>query len=350
MKAKLLHIVSSLNVGGAEKFVKNLAIEQLQRGDNVKVISFGSAGEPFQSIIEQAGVEVVNLRGNFFSRAKQLIQQLKSADIVHIHSPSVIRAILPIFPYFLIKRVIYTIHGEVDPPQNLLTFSHQVARLYLNHIVAVSPSAKNSVTPRYGWSSENIGVIKNGVTLANRQAVQTGNIKLGVVSRLIPLKNIPMLFDAITLLPEPMQKQVELQVFGDGPEMGRLQEKAAQMSKEVVVKFHGNVIDELSIYKTFDVLVMCSNTEGLPMSILEAMAYGIPVISTDVGAISKVVIDQETGWLYPAKGTEQLVGILMKLIRESEKVARAGAKAKELIKENYDISMVSRDYKQLYES
>jgi len=348
MKKKILHLVSSLEVGGAEKFVKNLSLEQQQRGDWVKVISFGHKNDPFQAVIEKNGVEVVNLTGNFLARSKLLIHQLKQANIIHIHSPSVIRAILPLFPFFLMKQVIYTIHGEVDPPQSLLAISHQVARLYLNNTVAVSSSAKESVSQRYGWKSQKIGVIKNGINVGSNAKQLTQKITLGVVSRIIPLKNIPMLFDAVLMLPVEVQHNVEIQIFGDGSELDNIKVKAKELSQQIPVSFHGNVIEENDIYNTFDILVMCSDTEGLPMSILEAMGYGIPVISTDVGAIPQVVLAQKTGWLYPVRATAALTDILQEIISDKSIIDKFGTEAQALVKEHYDISMVYRDYNKLY--
>jgi len=348
MKKKILHLVSSLEVGGAEKFVKNLSIEQQQQDDWVKVISFGRKHDPFQAVIEKNAVEVVNLTGNFFARSKQLIRQLKQADVIHIHSPSVIRAILPLFPFFIMKQVIYTIHGEVDPPQSLLAISHQVARLYLNNTVAVSPSAKNSVSQRYGWKSHQVGVIKNGISVGNKAKQLTKKVTLGVVSRIIPLKNIPMLFDAVLMLPTELQHNVDIQIFGDGSELDNVKVKAKQLSQQIPVSFHGNVIDENDIYNAFDVLVMCSDTEGLPMSILEAMGYGIPVISTNVGAIPQVVLAQKTGWLYPVRATAALAAILQEIINDNSIIDEFGSQAQALVKEHYDISMVYRDYNKLY--
>tara|TARA_B110000438_G_C15821274_1_gene654575 strand:+ start:6499 stop:7554 length:1056 start_codon:yes stop_codon:yes gene_type:complete len=349
---RLIHIVSSLNVGGAEKFVKNLSIEQLAQGQKVEIISFGKQSDVFQPSLTHAGINITNLAEGLFTRLKQLIYIFKNVDIIHIHSPAVIRAILPIFPVLLYKKVIYTIHGEVDPPQSLIKLSHQVSLLYLNRILAVSQSAKESVERRYGWNSSRVGVIKNGVNVVSKLEKPEDNskIRLGIVSRLIPLKNIPLLFEAIALLPSFVSQNITLHIFGDGPSFKEINEKSQQLPHAVEVDFYGNVVEESNIYTKFDILVMCSNTEGLPMSILEAMGYGIPIISTDVGAISQVVIDQQTGWLYPAKNVNALVDILNNVISKPESILVNGKRAKNFIDEHYAISIVSEDYQRIYEA
>jgi len=349
---KIIHIVSSLNVGGAEKFVKNLSIEQFSQNKLVEVVSFGNKDDAFQNSLKMTGVKITNLRGGLLNRLIQLIKIFITIDIIHIHSPAVIRAIFPIFPVLFFKKVIYTIHGEVDPPQSLMKLSHQVSWLYLNKVVAVSKSAKQSVERRYSWDSNKVDVIKNGVNVLSQLDKHEDNNKvhLGIVSRLIPLKNIPLLFNAIALLPLTLSSRINLHIFGDGPSHKEITSKAKQLHSTIAVDFYGNVINENDIYPKFDVLVMCSNTEGLPMSILEAMGYGLPVISTDVGAISQVVVEQKTGWLYPVKDADALASILKTIMSKPKLVSTYGEQAKLYIDEHYSIPLISADYQRIYEA
>jgi glycosyltransferase involved in cell wall biosynthesis len=349
----IVHIVSSLNVGGAEKFVKNISIEQLKKGDRVVIVSFGKSNDDFQPTIEQHGIKVHNLTGGILSRLVQFIRIVLYIEIIHIHSPAVIRALLPIFPFLLMKKVIYTIHGEVDPPQKLMKLSHKAALFYLKEIVAVSPSAKKSVIKRYDWKEDPIKLIKNGVNVvkcANGNSNENG-IRLGVVSRLIPLKNIPMLFKAISQLSKDNVGKFSIQIFGDGIEKNRLQKIAGKLASDgMKIEFHGNVIEEYDIYNSFDVLVMCSDTEGLPMSILEAMGYSLPVVSTNVGAISDVISHEKNGWLYEAKDVDKLKEILESIVTSPQKIYKFGESAKKFIDENYAISLIYYDYNKVYSS
>lgn len=349
----IAHIVSSLNVGGAEKFVKNISIEQFKNGDSVVIISFGQPNDDFQPIIQHHGIKVYNLKGGILSRLVQFVRIILNIDIIHIHSPAVIRALLPITFLLLVKRVIYTIHGEVDPPQNLMKLSHKVGLLYLNEVVAVSESAKNSVVMRYDWKVDPIRLIKNGVNVVKDTSDNSNKytIRLGIVSRLIPLKNIPMLFNALSLLPKTVMAQFSIQIFGDGSEKEMLQQTANELvAQGMKIEFYGNVIDESSIYHSFDILVMCSDTEGLPMSILEAMGYSLPVISTSVGAIPQVISHEENGWLYEAKDVGSLKNILESIVVSPQKIYEFGQSAKQFIDENYAISLIYDDYTKVYSS
>ncbi|WP_371375776.1 glycosyltransferase family 4 protein [Thalassotalea aquiviva] len=343
---RIFHIVSSLNIGGAEKFVQNLSLAQQKSQHQAQVISFGKSNDHLQAQIESNHITVHNLTGGLFSRLRQLLNLIKDADILHIHSPSVIRALLPIF--FLLKKhhVIYTIHGEVDPPQNLLKLSHQLARCYLNFTLAVSPLAKQSVNKRYGWNSQCIEVIKNGVTIKPiTDKPRQEKIILGVVGRLIELKNVELLFQAMAQAKQ--QQAFKIKIIGDGPLLSELKNSAQKLA-HTPVEFTGNIKDEESIYHGLDLLVVCSKTEGLPMSILESMARAIPVISTKVGAIPNVINNHQNGWLYDSLNAIQLTEILDQITANPELITQYGVNAQQYVQRHYSIAQVAQDYNDYY--
>ena len=345
----IIHVVSSLNTGGAEKFVKNISAQQKSLGHNVIVISFGCKRDTLQNLIEAGGIDVVNLTGGLFSRLKKLYYELTKADVAHIHSPAVIRAILPISPFLLKHNIVYTIHGEVDPPEKLLSFAHKVALVYLKRIVAVSESSRESVTSRYGWNISKVKVIKNGVEIKEAKKTDTiiFPIQLGIVSRLIPLKNISLLFDALEIMKVNEADKFSVNIFGSGPDLENIKTKAYRIDDKVKTCFWGNVVDENAIYGKVDLLIMCSDSEGLPMSILEAMANKIPVVSTNVGAIPNV-ITPEHGWLYNRGKAQELAEILKSIVRDVDKIRIYGIKSREFVSEHYSIVKVEKEYNVIY--
>lgn len=349
MYKKIIHIVSSLNTGGAEKFVKNLSIQQQSKGNKVTIISFGCKSDTFQPSIEDNDIQIINLSGGLIERLKVLYSELKKADVTHIHSPAVIRAILPISFLLLKHNIIYTIHGEIDPPEKLLAFSHKVALVYLKKIVAVSESSKQSVGRRYGWHLDKVSVIKNGVVIDKNNDIKKINfpIKLGTVSRLIPLKNISLLFQAIELMNVSDANKFSINVFGSGPDNENLIKKSHELKENVTTHFWGNIINEKDIYDNIDLLIVCSDTEGLPMSILEAMANKIPVVSTKVGAIPKLVLEGH-GWLYNKRQPEELAVILKGILTNIDNIGLYGKKSCEFVKQHYSIETIANDYDFIY--
>ena len=103
------------------------------------------------------------------------------------------------------------------------------------------------------------------------------------------------------------------------------------------------------MYSTIDALVLCSNSEGLPMSILEAMSYGLPVISTNVGAIPKVINHEVNGFLIPPKDSNALANILKNFIDNQYNLNNIGEEAQHYIAKNYSIEQVAQDYNLIYQ-
>jgi len=349
----ILHAVSSLEIGGAEKFVVNLAIKQQESGIDVGVVSYGEPMDPLQSLLSENSIKVFNLQGNILSRSIKLIKLLFSTKIFHIHSPAVIRACFPLFPLLSLKKVLYTIHGENTAKLSMMRLSHRIAKLYLNKTLAVSEGAKDSVAKRYAWSPDKIDVVKNGVpirTIKNEKdsSIEGNILKIGIISRLIPLKNVSLLFDALNDLPLTYKKRYCVEVFGDGSDLNNLKSHAKNLN-DCLIHFHGPCSNEYHMYSSVDLLVLCSNSEGLPMSILEAMSYGLPVVSTNVGAIPKVISHEINGFLYPPRNKEALKTILIQILDNPHSLINIKKMAQKYVLEHYSIDQVNRDYKHIYQ-
>ncbi len=154
---------------------------------------------------------------------------------------------------------------------------------------------KAAIYKRYGWHPSNVEVIKNGVEVADAPLRVGRNNKLNLctVSRLVPLKNIEQLIE--NYADKKVCEFSHLHIYGNGPELEKLTTLTERLAMSPFVTFHGAVLDEYIIYDDKDVLLINSTTEGLPMSLLEAMARGIPALSTNVGDIGAVI---EVHYLY----------------------------------------------------
>ena len=115
------------------------------------------------------------------------------------------------------------------------------------------------------------------------------------------------------------------------------------------VYFHGMVLDRERIFSSIDMLVMCSETEGLSMSIMEAMARKKPVIATDVGDSSKLVLPEITGVLYDYGDVDKLSSTIVHYLTNIKDIEVQGVKAQEYIKDNYSIFETAKLYDQCYE-
>ena len=345
---RTLHCVSSLKVGGAEKCVKNLVKVQSQKGLDVTVLSFGDENDAFQKDIELLGINVINIRGGIVTRLMMASRYLINFTTIHIHSPAVIKAFAPIFPVLFFKKVIYTIHGEVEPPIGFVKGSHRLAKLYLNKVFGVSENIRNGITKRYGWKPNDITVIRNGVYCPPNphKIARQPILNLCTVCRLVPLKNIAQLVEAFAKY--ELGKFAKLNVYGDGPERSAIEQLVMHYSLQDAVVIHGEELDENAIYEHQDILLINSTTEGLPMSLLEAMARGIPVISTSVGQIPRLIQHAENGFIYDVDDIESWHELILSQIQDRENLMRVGQCAYKFVKQHYAIDDVSAIYEADY--
>ena len=126
-------------------------------------------------------------------------------------------------------------------------------------------------------------------------------------------------------------KEVRFVFIGDGPLKSALRSRAESLGVSNTVDFHGTLAHEnmLAALRSLSMIVRPSDTEGLPVVALEAMATGIPVIATDVGGTSEVVNDHVTGLLiHPDPSPREIAGPILSLIQDDSERARLGAAAR----------------------
>jgi len=183
-------------------------------------------------------------------------------------------------------------------------------RYFVDKILASSHSIESQLT-RYSWLSPGmVEVVPNGIDLtpfnsfnpsrnvANRLGIPRGRVIVGSVADLVPSKGHEMLIDGLPnlLLLAP---QAHLLLVGDGLMRARLERKSAQMGLEDRVTFAGFRRDIPEVLRNIDVFVLPSHSESASLAVLEAMAAARPVVVSDVGGNSELVIHGVNGFLFP---------------------------------------------------
>ena len=197
-----------------------------------------------------------------------------------------------------------TVHGlDEHPPKGLRSWPKRLLRSldawccrYLQQaVVAVSADLGQQLQVR--WPRARIEVIHNGIdALALQQVVRTcpppqwdkSLLHVGIVGRLVPVKRVDLFMKTAALLRTRMPSRWCFHVIGDGPLAAPLRALAGQLNLEDCVRFHGHVEPSASWLAALNLLVMCSDHEGLPMVALEASALGIPVVAHRVGGLSEL--------------------------------------------------------------
>jgi glycosyltransferase involved in cell wall biosynthesis len=223
-------------------------------------------------------------------------------------------------------------------------------------VVAVSADLKEHLVAE-GFSSAEVSVIHNGIDvgpLPDRDAracarrtlaVPDQTFVIGTVARLDPVKDVVTLIHATAALARHLS--VALIVIGDGDERARLEELAAQCDARPHVRFLGHRDDARALLAGCDVYVNSSISEGISLTILEAMAAGLPIIATRVGGTPEI-IDETCGRLVPARDREALTAALGELAADRSLRETLARTARQRVEKRFTIERMVREYRDAY--
>jgi len=352
-KLKVIHVVSSLNIGGAERFVIDLGERQLSQGSDVAILSFGSNKDTLITVAKNKGIQIYTIEkvasvlGQF-----SLFKVLKGCDIIHIHTAYALKPLSIVMKIIGCKQCVYTRHGAAENNSPAWQKIHNAFKKHIKAMSFVSQEAFDIFKRNYPWHDIPMSVVDNGVLLPdikNCERVENNKLHLGSVGRLVPLKHQISLLKAISILPQDIRDSIQLHIFGDGECEQILRAFVKSNFLEANVNFYGMVTDREKIYPSFDCLVVTSETEGLSLVIMEAMAYAQPVIATDVGGNSKLVKHNENGWLVDYDNHQQLAEQINEICNDMEKIIKFGMSAREYVTENFSLKTVVNKYDEIYQ-
>ncbi|GGO98396.1 glycosyltransferase [Actinomyces gaoshouyii] len=310
---RIMLVTHGLGTGGAEMMVLNLARELKRSGHPVLVACLGSGDTDIADALRDAGVRVEALgkRKGPDPRATAGLRRL-----IHEFRPTVIHTHQPVLAYVLPAvrlsgarpRLIHTVHS-VATHETRLPVLRRFNRYAFRHgvvPVALGEEVRDSICREYRLAPEGVPVVRNGVDVgafacerdldspgpgARRRAP-----RLLCVARLAPVKNHALLLDAVAALVRA-GRDASLTIVGDGPLVADLGQRARTLGIADRVRFAGPQRNPAPFYAEADIFALASEYEGLPMSVIEAMAAGLPVVATAVGGMPSIVADGLNGAL-----------------------------------------------------
>lgn len=359
----IAHVLSSFQVGGAEQVVVDLA--GLQRAAGHEVLAVGIATEPDgprADQLRQRGVDVhlMPKRPGFDVRLPGRLAALfakHGVSIVHSHNQ------LPLVYGAAAGRlhrvpVCHTMHGATLDRGRRALLRRAAATLVDAH-VAVSQSTAEFMLKHKEVSGARLHVVPNGIDLSRftpspaarahvraELGIPAEAWVVGAVGRLTQVKNHALLLRAAARV---LSGEDRLLLVGDGPEAGPLRALADELRLGERVVFAGERHDVPALLAAFDVFVMSSSTEGLPLSILEAMAAALPVVATAVGGVPGVVDDGETGLLVPSGCVDSLATQLASLRDDRARAESMGRRGRALALARYSAETMMARYMDLYD-
>ena len=223
--------------------------------------------------------------------------------------------------------------------------------------IAVSEAARGSASKHIGISLGSIRTIPNGVDLEpfirNRRAYVSDyhqrrpSVVLGAAGRLAPEKGVDILIQSIALL-GLKDADIKVRIAGEGRMRAMLGELAQRLGVSSQVEFVGMVADMSMFYRELDIFVLPSLAEGMPRSVIEAMASGLPVIATKVGGVPELIEDGVDGVLVDAMDPNALAEQIARLLKDVTMRRQLGLKAAKRARTAFGIDRVTKSVEELY--
>jgi len=362
---KVLHLISSGGMYGAENVVAALARDLEQMGCWVRVGVFQNEHCPDNNVadqLERRGASVIRIpcRGRVDRGAIRQIREIvrgEQVQLVHSHGYK-----SDMYSYLACRRLgvpmMATCHlwTRQTPAIRVYEFIDGWLLRRFDAVVAVSDVIAEDAR-RAGISAAKISTINNGIDLvpfasatpALAEEIKKGDrLLIGTVGRLVSQKGVDYFLRAACAVLNEMPEAL-FAVVGDGPDRGKLERLAKELGIEEHVVFTGSRADMPHVYASFDVFVLASLDEGLPMAVLEALASNRAVVATQVGAVPKVIVSGQTGMLVKAADVPGLADAILVLLRSPELRARLGRSGSALVHKQFSSRVMSQEYLRLYE-
>ena len=362
-KLNVVHVTFSLDIGGAEIVIFNLIRKFDKQKFNTSICSLTAGGDLVPEL-ENAGIPIHVVQKNegkdlkIYYRLYRFFRD-NNIDIVHCHNMYML--LYCAIPAKLAGAigVVLTEHANLRNPSKLYCFLSRVSQKFTDLITVNSQQVIDALVNDQGLKPRDMVIIPNGIDFAQyHQQFDTSALRselgidaddkvVGIVGRLVPVKDHLTLIKAFAKLVARLPS-ARLLIVGDGQELDNLKAFVEQQQLNERVIFTGFRRDILALLNVMHAFVLSSLKEGQSISILEAMAVGLPVVATAVGGTPELVMDNETGLLVPSQDPEALGNAIYKVLSDSETAARLGDAGRKRIQERYDLEKITRDYEEYY--
>jgi glycosyltransferase involved in cell wall biosynthesis len=358
VRPRILLIVTLAETGGAQTYVASL-LPMLARHFDVAVAAHGSG--PLRERAHAAGVRFVelehvrrpisplrDLRGLLELTA---LARRERPHIVHVNSAKA--GALGRLAGWLARVPIriYTVHGWAFTAHRgassvVYRWAERALRPLTTTTICVAESERRAGLEAGTCDEATTVVIRNGVELPSAGAVEprSGPHRLVTVGRLQAPKDPITLLRALSELGRP----AEAVIVGDGPDRPAVESEVRRLGLQTAVRLTGERDDVAELLAEADLFVLSTRSEGLPLSILEAMAAGLPVVASDVGGVPELVVDGETGFLVPPGDPHALAAAIERLLDDPDLRRRLGAAGRLRVSEHFDLASARRAHLDLY--
>lgn len=352
---KVVQIIPCFGLAGAEVMCENLSYELEKLGHKVLVISLYNYHSPITERLEKANIQVKYLNkklGIDFSMIIKLYKILKKEKphVVHTHL-AILKYVIPAASFAGIKTCIHTVHNEAV--KESLSVDRKINKIFFKYFhvtpVALSPRIKETILEEYHLDSKNVPIIFNGIDMEKCNPKTDYSIKgkfiILNIARLSEQKNHLGLLSAFKIFHSQYSESV-LRIIGDGEQRTQIEEFIKVNKLEDCVELLGLKSEVYEYLHDADIFALTSLYEGMPMTILEAMGTGLPIVATPVGGIPDVLKHGENAWLVSVDADE-IADIFLKTVKDIELRKNVGKNALEASKK-MSAKYMAEKYIQIY--
>jgi len=378
-KKKILYIITKSNWGGAQRNVFDLATNI--PGDKFEVLVAVGGNGPLVEKLNQKNIKTISINGlgrdiKFFSDIKAFFSIIKiiraeKPEVVHLHSPKAGGlGALAVFILNLLKtknrklKTIYTSHGFTFNEDRffleiiLIKLFTWIIFILSNKIIILTEKERDSIKS-WPFVHNKISIIPLGIKsfdfLEKNEAQRVieqklsksfpdGSILIGTVAELHKNKGLSFAIEAIKNLPS----NIFYIIIGEGEERKNIEKKMKDLSLENRVFLTGYISSASSLLKAFNIFLLPSIKEGLPYVLLEAGRAEVPIVSTNVGGIPELIINEASGILINPSNSEEIRTKIEYIIKNTEKSIGMKINLNKSIENKYSLQQMIINTSNLY--
>lgn len=358
---RVCHIVSGDLWAGVEVMDYHL-LKYLKRHDNIELsailLNEGKLADEIRGLGIRVDV-VDETKRNIFQLVYDIrrILDLGSVDIVHSH-----RYKENILAFFSSKfgngiQLAATQHGMPEilgkNKNRKYRFLHRLntflLRKYFSKVIAVSRNIQGIYTSTFGFPDHKITVIHNGTDIPTGPVSKNTkeHFVIGSMGRIFPVKDYLLMVEIAREIARVTDK-IRFELAGDGPDTSKVEAAVGRYRLGRSFRLLGTVEDLPGFYQGIDLYLNTSLHEGIPMTVLEAMSYGIPVVAPNVGGLNEMLEDGKEGYLVNGRNPEDFANKCLHLYENRALGQSMGAFARMRVKKEFSNETMAREYHSMY--
>jgi glycosyltransferase involved in cell wall biosynthesis len=349
---RIAHVVQQLDTGGMERLLVEFARHADRASFEPCFVAIGPSGAVAEELAAcgwdvTALAEPPGLRPTIVYRLARLFHD-RRVDVVHTHNTKPLLYAGPAARLAGVRGVVHTRHGRRHGASRRQALAFRWAARCADHVVGVSDDT-GRLCRGEGVDPRVVRTVPNGIDLERFPVAGPDPSGPAVfVGRLVADKGVATLLRAARAV-AAVRPAFRLAIAGAGPCEAELRGLAADLGiAGGVVDFLGEVRDVSGLLGRASLFVLPSLTEGMPLTVLEAMARGLPVVATSVGGTPEAVADGETGLLVPPGDATALAGALLRVHADPEGARRMGLAGRRRAEVRFDVRRMVSEYEALY--